>query len=360
MSDMRESINAALDANAEDDDNQNYDETPQEIDYAAEETAETETGEEEGTSTDDDSTEPTEPTASDDTATGDLEGDKPAAVEAKPNGDSIKAPIDWGPQDREAWSKIPRHLQEKVMSREKELNTMLQTTADARKTHEQFGNLTQQYGAVLSGIGGDTPMETTKALFDTVANLRMGTPIQKAQTIADLINSFGVDINTLDSALVGQPPPQQSQQNSQIEQMLAERLAPFEAMMGQQNALQQQQEQQKQDAAISEVQQFAGDAEFLSDVRMDMADFIDMASARGQTMTIKEAYDKACAINPQIQAVLAQRAQRAKLTGSNNDMASKRLAGSSIVGNKGGSGGGGNSGSMRDMISAAWDGQNKI
>ena len=246
------------------------------------------------------------------------------------------------------------------MSREKELNTMLQTTAEARKTHEQFGQLSQQYGSVLACIGGDTPMESTKALFDTVANLRMGSPIQKAQTIADLISSFGVDINTLDSALVGAAPAPEQQQSSQMEAMLAERLAPFEAMMGQQNALRQQEETQREQNAVSEVQQFSQNAEFLSDVRMDMADFIDMASARGQTMTIQQAYDKACAINPQIQTVLAQRTQRAKLTGSNNDMASKRLASSSIVGNKGGSGTGGTSGSMRDMISAAWDGQNKI
>ncbi len=44
---MRESLNAALDAVAEEDETQNYDETPQVID-AAEETAEEETGEEEG------------------------------------------------------------------------------------------------------------------------------------------------------------------------------------------------------------------------------------------------------------------------------------------------------------------------
>jgi len=359
MSDMREALNAALDANSEDDDTQNYDETPQEVESAPEETAETEASEEEGVSTDgiggtDAATDSADPTPSD------AGTDKPEAVEAKPSGDSIKAPIDWGPQDREAWSKIPRHLQEKVMSREKELNTMMQTTADARKTHEQFGQLSQQYGSVLAGIGGDTPMETTKALFDTVANLRMGTPIQKAQTIADLISSFGVDINTLDSALVGAAPTQGQQQNTQMEAMLAERMAPFEAMLGQQNALKQQEITQREENAVGEVQKFAETAEFLADVRVDMADFIDMASARNQPMTMQDAYNKACALNPQIQAVLAQRAQHAKLTSNSNTMASKHLASSSITGGKGGGGGSGASGSMRDALSAAWDGADKI
>ena len=41
-------------------------------------------------------------------------------------GDSIKAPVDWGPKDREAWSSIPRHLQDKVMQREKDMAAMMQ------------------------------------------------------------------------------------------------------------------------------------------------------------------------------------------------------------------------------------------
>ena len=370
MSDMREALNAALDAAAEDDETQNFEETPQEVESVE---TEIEASSEEATA----SAEGSEGTpAGLDAASAEADkepGDAEASAsksESKPltndagkelaPGDSIKAPVNWGPKEREDWSKIPRHLQEKVMAREKDMSNMMQSTADARRTHKEFGGLVQQYGSALSGVMGDTPMETVSNLFSTVANLRMGTPIQKAQIVADLIQNFGVDINTLDSAIVGAAPSAQQSQNSQVEQMVNERLAPFEQMMGQQNAYQQQQADQRQQSANAEVQEFGANAEFLSDVRYDMADLIDMASQRGQNISMQEAYDKACAINPQISAVLAERAQRASLTGGNNTMASKRAAASSINGQKVGNGGSSGNMSIHDTIAAAWDSQNGI
>jgi len=342
---MRDSINEALDAVAEEDETQNYDETEQEvITSAAEETSETQAADVTGDDTG----------ASDDTKPDDL-----ALESEEKSGDSIKAPIDWGPEEREQWSKIPRNLQEKVMSREKELNTLMQTTVDARKTHGDFEQLSNKYGSVLSGVIGDTPMEAVGNLFNTVANLRMGSTIQKAQIIADLITDFGVDVSTLDSAIVGAAPPAGQQQNADIEAIVAQRMAPFEAQMGQQKALETQQETQRQDAAMSEVQEFAKDAEFLADVRNDMADLIDMTSKRGGTITMKQAYDKACMLNPQIQAVLTQRAQHKVLTGNKNSIASKREAASSISGSRVGNGAG-VEGSMRETLSSAWDNQGKI
>jgi hypothetical protein len=358
MSSMRDDLNAALDGA----DDENFDETPQEVisdELESESSLDTEsidTPEESTLSLDDGAAPESADTPEAATPTDEAVAADTSAV----SGDSLKAPVGWGPKEREDWSKIPRHLQDKVMGREKELNTMLQTTADARKTHEDFGQLANKYGAVLSGVMGNNPMETTANLFDTVANLRMGTPIQKAQIVADLISNFGVDINTLDSAIVGQAPPAEMQQNNQFEQQLNERMAPFEAMMGQQNAYQEQQAQQRQEQANTEVRDFGQTAEFLGDVRHDMADMIEMAAKRGQQMSVQQAYDKACAINPQISSVIQERQKHAQLTGSNNSMAAKRQAASSVNGTRGGTGGGGENMTMRDTLSASWDTQNSI
>lgn len=360
---MRDSLNEALDAAAEEDETQDFEETQQEVDTsAAEETTETQASEEKGTETDDKGaeTDATLEAGSKDTSTSDDAKPDNTTVESKEvSGDSIKAPMDWGPQEREQWSKIPRNLQEKVMGREKELNTLMQTTVDARKTHSEFEQLSTKYGSVLSGVAGDTPMAAVNNLFDTVANLRMGSPNQKAQIIADLIGSFEVDINTLDSALVGAAPTADQQQSSAIEAAVNERMKPFEERMGRDNQYRQQQETQQQDAAVGEVQKFAETAEFLSDVRHDMADLIDMTSARGGTITIEQAYAKACALNPQIQSVINQRAKTEALTGGKNTMASKREAASSLNGSRVGVGAGAD-GSMRDTIASAWDNQDKV
>jgi hypothetical protein len=358
MSTMRDDLNAALDA-----DDGDYEETVQEVldDVSEDDTTLDATGGVPDSGDTDDT--PTAEAAPSEDAAPEAEAtsaEPETAEKTLASGDSIKAPIDWGPKEREDWSKIPRHLQEKVMAREKELGTMLQTTAEARQTHKDFSQLTQQYGSALSGVMGNTPMETVSNLFSTVANLRMGSPIQKAQIVADMIETFGVDINTLDSAIVGAAPSQATQQNSEVERMLTERLAPFEQMMGQQNAYQQQQADQRTQMANTEVQQFSTKAEFLGDVRHDMADLIEMAGARGQKMTMEEAYSKACAINPQISSVMAERAKRTALTSGNNSIAAKRAAASSVNGRQIGGGGGGGNLSMHDTIAAAWDSHGSI
>ena len=352
---MREDLNAALDSTAKDDDTQDFDETPQEVLIDEETTTNIE--ESNGDAAPADIPAPDETTVSG--------GDKPAEAAPEEHGtpgsnDSIKAPIDWGPKEREAWSKIPRNLQEKIRAREQETSALMQNTAEARRTHEEFSKLSQQYGAVLSGIAGNNPIEVAGTLFNTVANLRMGSPIQKAQIIADMISNFGVDINTLDSAIVGQAPPPEQQQDSQLERMLAERLAPFEQMMGQQNAYAQQQKVQQQEAANTEVATFAQNAEFFNDVRQDMADLVDMADKRGYQITMQEAYDKACALKPEIQAVLTERQQRQSLMAGNSSIANKRLAASSVNGRQIGGGGGSSAMSMRDTIASAWDNQGKV
>jgi hypothetical protein len=184
--------------------------------------------------------------------------------------------------------------------------------------------------------------------------------MQKAQIIADMITDFGVDINTLDSAIVGAAPSQEMQQSNQFEQMLNARMQPFEQLMGQQNAYQEQQATQRTESANAEVAAFSQKAEFLGDVRNDMADLIEMASKRGQSMSMEEAYGKACALNPQILKVMQERQTHANLVGNNNNMAGKRLAASSVNGRQIGGGGGGGNLSMHDTIAAAWDNQNSI
>jgi hypothetical protein len=366
---MRADLEAVFDDKAPE-----YTETEQEI-LSNEDTADTTSGDEETSGSETETLEAgdrdtaseadTDTHASEDGEVGDV-GDKEGEVDlqagdtAKGSGDSIKAPMDWGPQEREQWSKIPRNLQEKVMARETELSTLMSNTADARRTHQDFSQLASQYGSVLSGVMGDTPMDTVSNLFQTVSNLRMGSPIQKAQIVADLIGQFGVDINTLDSAIVGVAPPAGQQQNAELERLVNERMAPFEAHMGQQNAYANQQAEQRQQTANTEVGEFSKTAEFFEDVRYEMADFIDVATKNNRTLTTQDAYKLACAANPQVSAVMAQRAETERLTGSSNTIAAKKNAASSLHHRQVGSGGDGSEMSMRQQLVAAMDGQNKI
>jgi len=358
---MRDDISAALDEIDE-----NYDETPQEVESYDDSEADINTEEHGKEPSASESTEANSATPRADTDSSSSEGDasvKPdepvQAENASVDTRNLKAPIDWGPKEREDWSKIPRNLQEKIASREQETQQLMQSTADARRTHADFGGLVQQYGSVLSGVAGDTPMQAVESLFSTVANLRMGSPMQKAQVIAGLVSDFGVDISALDSTLSGQMPEQgpNSEMEQRLEQMLEQRMAPFTQYEQQMQMQQQQKTQHLQTQATNEVKGFveSGKAEFLADVRLDMADMIDLANKRGVDLSMQQAYDKACALHPQISQILGQRTRQQQITGGNNSIASKRNAASSITGGRGGSGGGNATLSLRDTLAAAYD-----
>ena len=333
-SSMRDDLNAALEEAGED-----YEETLQTVD--GEDAAPPE-AEVEETATETSTPDPTK-----------------AETEAAPETEdtdnkSIKAPIDWSPKEREDWSKIPRHLQDKIMQREAATSTLMNETAQARQTHGQFTQLANTYGAVLSGVAGNSPMEAVENLFSTVANLRMGNPIQKAQIISDLVSDYGVDIHALDAALTGTMPAQDS--NAHLESMIDQRMAPVNQFLQSQQQSAANQQQQVVQAAQQEVGQFSQNAEFFQDVRNDMADLVEMASSRGVHMSMDDAYNKACSLNPQIQGVLAERAKHQQLTGGRNSMESKRRASSGLSGGRIGNDGASGGMSMRQQIANAWDG----
>lgn len=277
--------------------------------------------------------------------------DEPPEPEA-PN-DSLKAPMGWTPNERESWSKVPRHLQERILAREREMATAVANTSEARKLHEHFKQMAQAYAPVLAAEGVKEPMQAVESLFQTVASLRMGSPAQKAAEVARIVQQYGVDIQALDSALVGQTP--QGGSNTELEALLEQKLAPVNQFMQTIDQLQQQQLQTGQQQAQDQITEFAKNAEFLNDVREDMADIIDLAAKRGVTLSLEDAYKRACAAHPEIAAVQAQREQDKRIKGDQDSLAAKQAAASSISGKQIGTGGGQREMTLREQIASAWD-----
>ena len=114
---------------------------------------------------------------------------------------------------------------------------------------------------------------------------------------------------------------------------------------------QQQTYQQQTQSAEQEIAQFGEQHEFFEDVREDMADLIEMAEKRGQSLSLEQAYERACAINPEISKVLDQRRQRDTVVNlQNKKTAASSLASESPNNTKPSSGG-----SLRDAIAEAFD-----
>lgn len=299
----------------------------------------------------------TEKKADDQAAT----GDEKETEKKHKEGDSIPAPLSWQPKEREQWSKVPRPLQERIKARELEIEQTIAYTKDARAVHEHFGKLAQSYAPVLAAEGIQHPLQAVEGLFSTVAKLRMGTPHQKAEEITRIIQQYGVDIPTLDNVLsgtpIGQGQPAQGQPNAQLEQLLDQRLAPVNQFMEAIDKLQNQQQSQGRQQAQESVKEFAAQAEFLADVREDMADIIDLAAKRGVTLTLEQAYDRACAAHPQISEILQKRANDKLIIEGKQTLEQKQQAASSLSGRQSGSGGANAPTSLRDQLSQAWDEQ---
>ena len=102
--------------------------------------------------------------------------------------------------------------------------------------------------------------------------------------------------------------------------MIEERMAPVNQLMNGVTQFQQQQQQKTQQVTQQNIQQFAADPanEFFADVKQDMADMFDLATKRGQKISLQDAYDKAVAINPQISGVLNKRQTAQSLTQKRN------------------------------------------
>ena len=222
-----------------------------------------------------------------------------------------KAPASWRPEAREHWGQLPENVRAEVARREYEVARTLQETAEARKTAEAVMKTIAPYEVFIKAENSN-PLQAIDNLMSTAARLRTGTAPELATLVAGIVQQFGVGrfgnafIDQLDSALAGQTPKVDPQQAA-LDQVLNQRLAPMQSMLQQFQQAQVAQQQRAAENAQNEVAHFLNQAEFGEDVREDMADLLEAAQRRGQSLTLADAYKKACMMNDSVRSVVAQR-----------------------------------------------------
>lgn len=242
---------------------------------------------------------------------------KPDAPEITPgpkSGPKVeKAPASWRPEVREHWNQLPEPVRAEVARREFEVQRTLQETAQARQYAEQINKAFAPYEAYIRAENAN-PLQVIDNLMGTAVRLRTATGPELAGLMAQMVNQYGTGrfgpqfIEQLDSALAGNAPKADPQQH-QLQQVIQQQLAPVQQFMQQFQQAQAAQQAQVAQKAATEVEQFLSRTEFGNDVREEMADLLEVASRRGQELSLTDAYKQACMLNPSVRTAIMQRSK---------------------------------------------------
>jgi hypothetical protein len=207
------------------------------------------------------------------------------------------------------WEKAPPELRQAIAQREADFERGINTYKSRDAEAKAITDLFQPYEWMLRNENA-TPATAIAPLLQTAALLRTGTPQQKSQAVAQMIQQFQIPLDQVASHFNGQPQPQDNHYNQLAQQV--QQLT--------QHITQSQYEAQKQNEsrALSVIQQFAADpanAHFEA-VQDRMLTLLQAPHILGDTGLMSEreklqlAYDTAIRLDPTIsQQMFAQQQQ---------------------------------------------------
>ncbi len=251
-----------------------------------------------------------------------------AAPAPTPQTEPVKAPASFKALAREEWAKVPPVVQQEVLRRERETAIALEQSAEARQGYQRFREVVAPYEAMIRGQGAD-PFETVQGLLQTAAALATAPVQRRAEVLAGLIKTYlpGRDsLEVLDQTLAGVMQGQAPQ--ASVPQYRDPRVDEIYETIQQAKARQAQTLEQQ---AMEGIRSIQGE-EFYDDVRLIVADLLEVAGNQGIALTPSEAYNRATLIHPEVSKVLEQR-QAAKLAANPaGSTARARAAASSVRG----------------------------
>lgn len=261
-------------------------------------------------------------------------GLEPESTESEPVG-AAKEPVsqnDTAPDGlpaavRKQWKDLPEEAKSAFHDREKQF-------AQGIFQYEKEGRRAKAYDAVvqphqqLIAMNGNNPPQLISNLLQTAASLQLGSPQETNRTLAQLINQFCPDVPALDRMLSETGGMQKTPQEKQQEQALLQQQQIEERV---QQVFNQRDLQQKTVQAQNEVEAFGKNPknEFFQLLYNEIIYALEAANARGEDLSLENAYDQQCLASQVVQQTLASR-------NSASNMGKARGAAKSINGSPGG------------------------
>lgn len=189
------------------------------------------------------------------------------------------------------WNKASPVLQQALLRRSEEMHRGLEQYRAPAQFGQRMAEAFKPYEQTLQQLNVSPDVAVGK-LLQVDSALRYGTPEQKAATLANLAQTFGVDIGLAQS--MPAPDPNYMALQNQIQQL-----------QGFINQQQRTQAEREQEALNSEISKFAEGREHFETVREDMAALLQA----GRATDLNDAYEKAIWANPSVRAALIAKQQ---------------------------------------------------
>lgn len=213
-----------------------------------------------------------------------------------------RPPQSWKGDAKKVWDTLPLNVRQEVARREREMLPVMQQASTDRQRIQQIVEVITPHRERIQNMYGGDPVAAIGNLLQAEQMLTTAPMQQRAEFVAKMIQQYKVDIHALDAALVGQPMPEQVRQQSTIEQLLEQKLAPFQQFLQSQQQREQQQYRQQQEQVNSTVHDMATDPRYpyFNEVRSDMADIVELGARRGVAISLEQAYARAVRMNDDV------------------------------------------------------------
>lgn len=256
--------------------------------------------------------------------------DQPGAAEAEAQAEPIRPPAAWSAQAKADFAALPKHVQEEVLKRERDMDKGLQDRASQLKRYEPLENVIGPHRDRIHMAG----MDEAGYVRSLIAADEMLRGPNKLQAMAQIAQGYGIDLRAFAQGQQPGAPLAQGQQPNPAQltpqyQQLAQTVAQLQQTIAQQQSAAQQAEAAQHQAAIDS---FAKDHLYFENVRPDMAALI----RSGQAQDLASAYDMACWSRPDIRPLLLREQETKRLADEAEAARAKasqaRQAGGSIAG----------------------------
>lgn len=222
------------------------------------------------------------------------------------------APSTWTAAAKAKWETLPQDIRSEILKREQDVQRGFSQVDSERQFGRSMRQIVQPYEAILRA-SNTTPESAVQSVLNTAYILRTADPVTKARTLQQVAKDYGVDLNLLSPGVAPQPQPFEP-----IVSTLQQRLDQQDARW---QAWQTQQQQAAERAAADMYESFARDPANKYFTVPAVQTHMGALMQAGVCKTMKEAYDMACAAQPEVASRIA-----AENTAAAKAAEAKRLA----------------------------------